>query len=258
MRLGFIGTGAITEAIVTGLLRTEAEVGEILLSERNRTVSARLEAASARVRVCADNQQIAETSDLLFLAVRPQDAHAVLEPLRLREGQHVCSLIATIPSETLQGWFRTPVRIFRAIPLPAVAELRGVTALFPNDPVGEALFGPLGTVVAARSLDEFDAYATASALMGTYFGILETATDWMCETGIERDTAQAYLTPVFLGLARTAAEAPERSFSTLRDEHSTPGGLNEQVFSTFAANGGTEALTKALNAAGARVRNART
>ncbi|PRY21914.1 pyrroline-5-carboxylate reductase [Aliiruegeria haliotis] len=257
MRLGFIGTGVITEAIISGLLRTESDVTGFLVSERNRSISARLAKASDRVRICPENQEIVDQSDLVVLAVRPQDAKAVLSPLRFAEGQHVCSLIATVEAETLEEWVGTPLRAFRAIPLPSVAALRGVTALYPEDPVGVRIFAPLGSAVGARNLDEFDAFATASSLMGTYFGVLETATDWLCDSGIEPETAQKYLAPVFLGLALTANEADGTSFATLREEHSTPGGLNEQVFATFAANGGTDALRGALDAVGARVKAGR-
>ncbi|WP_256369794.1 pyrroline-5-carboxylate reductase [Tropicimonas sp. IMCC6043] len=257
MKLGFIGTGAITEAIVTGLLRAQADVTEILVSERSSVISARLADASDRVRICSDNQDIVEGSELVVLAIRPQDAHAALSPLRFSEGQHVCSLIATVEAETLADWIGTPLDIFRAIPLPSVAALSGVTALFPYDPVGEKVFGPLGTVIGAKTLDEFDAYATASSLMGTYFGILELAAEWLRENGAERDAAQNYLNAVFLGLTKTGSEADGTPFETLREEHSTPGGLNEQMFATFISSGGAAALTTALDAVADRVRKAR-
>ncbi|MDV7145455.1 pyrroline-5-carboxylate reductase [Tropicimonas sp. TH_r6] len=258
MRLGFIGTGVITEAIVTGLLRAEAEFGEICLSARNREVSTRLAQASDRVRVCEDNQQIVDESDLLFLAIRPQDAEAVLSSLRFRPQQHVCSLIATIPAEMLESWAGTDLRIFRAIPLPSVAALGGVTALFPSDPLGASLFGQLGTAVDARTIAEFDAFAISSALMGTYFGILESAAGWMSRCGIENEDAKSYLDAVFLGLARTSSDLGASSYAELRQEHSTPGGLNEQMFDVFASSGGTEALSKALDTVARRVHTART
>lgn len=256
MKLGFIGTGVITEAIVTGLLATGWN-DEMILSERNRGISARLAAASPRVRVCSDNQDVIDACDLVVLAVRPQEAQAVITPLMFAAGQPVCSLIATVPAETLQDWIGTPVPIFRSIPLPSVAARNGVTALFPHDPLGEEIFSALGRVVSAQTIDEFDAFAVASSLMGTYFGILETATDWMCATGIAPDAAKSYLDGVFLGLARTSCTAEAAPFSELRVEHSTPGGLNEQMFDVFASSGGADALCTALESVAQRVRTAR-
>ncbi len=258
MRLGFIGTGVITEAIVTGLLASEVAFETIYLTERNRAISARLAAASDRVRVLDTAQEVVDSSDLVFLAIRPQDANAVLTPLQFAEGRHVCSLIATLTHEQLQDWIGTPVRLFRSIPLPSVAQHLGVTVLFPHDPTGEMLFAPLGKVVSAKTVEEFDAFATASALMGTYFGVLQAASGWMQSKGIGQEDAQNYLNGVFAGLAQAALGAPDKSFDTLRTDHSTPAGLNAQLFDVFTEAGGSDALKAGLDSVMQRLENKRT
>src|SRR4051794_33078800 len=45
MKLGFIGTGAITEAIVVGLMEAEFPLSEIIVSARGAETAARLAAA---------------------------------------------------------------------------------------------------------------------------------------------------------------------------------------------------------------------
>ncbi len=50
MKLGFIGTGVITEAIVTGLLSSDYPFDGIILSQRNTEISARLAAADDRLQ----------------------------------------------------------------------------------------------------------------------------------------------------------------------------------------------------------------
>ncbi|NRB20037.1 MAG: NAD(P)-binding domain-containing protein [Rhodobacteraceae bacterium] len=257
MKIGFIGTGDITEAIVTGLISTDFPVSEIILSERSQAKSARLAAADSRIRVTPDNQQIVDQADLLFLAVRPQVAEEVLRVLKFRDGQKVASLIATVTFDSLLDWIGAPVRLSRSIPLPAVASCRGVTAIYPADELLESFYDALGTVVVAQSLDEFDAYAATSALMGLYFGVMETASDWLCAQGTSPQNAQSYLTKIFLELSRTADNAPETGFASLRGNHSTPGGLNQQMFEVFADSGGTKALTQALENVAERVRKAR-
>ncbi|WP_298852207.1 pyrroline-5-carboxylate reductase [uncultured Ruegeria sp.] len=257
MRLGFIGTGVITEAVVTGLLASDIEISEICVTERNQTISARLAAGSDRVQICKSAQAVVDSSELVFLAIRPQDAQDVLTPLLFSQGQHVCSLIATLTHEVLQGWINTPVRLFRAIPLPSVARHYGVTVLFPHDPQGEALFAPLGRVVSAGTVEEFDAFATASALMGTYFGVMETASGWMQSKGIVQQDSQGYLSGVFLGLAQAASENSNTSFETLRADHSTPAGLNAQLYDVFSEAGGPDALKAGLDSVMRRLAKAR-
>ena len=59
--------------------------------------------------------------------------------------------------------------------------------------------------------------------------------------------ACSYLTPLFGGLAHVAGRAREESYAKLRQEFSTQGGLNEQVFQDFDTRGGTETLISALD-----------
>ena len=50
MKLGFIGTGVITEAIITGLTRSDYPASDIFVSLRNRQVSERLAKMGPRAR----------------------------------------------------------------------------------------------------------------------------------------------------------------------------------------------------------------
>ncbi|MEW9612719.1 pyrroline-5-carboxylate reductase dimerization domain-containing protein [Shinella sp. S4-D37] len=181
-------------------------------------------------------------------------ARAIIGALSFPPSCKIVSLIATIRSETLAEWIGRAGSITRAIPLPSVAELSGVTAIYPQDQVVEELFGQLGQVVAAASLGEFDGYAAASALMGTYFGLLATAAGWMVERGADNQRARAYLGSLFHGLAQTTA-ADERSFSDLIEAHSTPNGLNAQAWQQFRADGGAKILRDALAAVALRLEN---
>lgn len=252
-KLGFIGTGVITEAIITGLIRADWPVSEILVSRRGAAVSDRLARAHDRVRVCDANQTVVDEADLVVLAVRPQVAQAVLSELHFAPDQRVLSLIAMLPVARLQAWLGPSVVITRAIPLPSVAQCQGVTAIYPPVPEIAALFSALGTAFGADSEDAFDAYAVGSATMATCFGFFDTISDWMQARGVAPDAARGYLGGLFSGLAQTAAMAPEQGFDALRIGHSTPGGINEQCHDDVASAGGFAALTAALDRLALRV-----
>jgi pyrroline-5-carboxylate reductase len=254
MRLGFVGTGAITEAIVMGALGSELDIKAISVSPRNAAIAAKLAAASPLVHVAADNQAVVDASDMLFLAIRPQVAEAVVRDLRFRSDQHVVSLIAATDLPTLTGWIGQALRLTRAIPLPFVAERKGVTAIYPPDTDVAALFNALGSAIEAKSEEEYQLLGVASALMGSFFGVLEISSRWLEARGMPYDQAKSYLGPLFASLADTAARPQHPSFEQLRTEFSTRGGLNEQVFVDFAAKGGEKALTEALDGVLARVR----
>lgn len=257
MTIGFIGTGVITEAIITGLVKAGSLPDLVLVSSRGEEISRRLAKDHSAVRVCSDNQDIVDAADLVVLAIRPQIAEDVLRRLSFKPRQKVCSLIASLSLDRLRGWLG-PISVFRAIPLPPVSELRGITAIYPADPIGVELFRSLGTVVTARTVEEFDAYACVSALMGTYFGILAAAEEWLSTRGVPQEDAHSYLAALFNGLSSTAQEQRGTSFNVLRAEHSTPGGLNAEAFEVFRTAGGQDALTRALNSVSGRLQREQT
>ena len=254
MKLGFVGTGTITEAIVTGLC-TSGGKDRIAVSPRNAERAAHLAAAFPEVTIAADNQAVVDAgNDMVFLAIRPQVAEAVIRPLAFRSGQTVVSLVAAIDRETLLTWIGTDVHLVQAIPLPFVARRDGVTAIYPRENEVEAVFNRLGRAVGCSSKAEYDVLAAASAIMGTTFGLLERLTGWMETQGLQPDTARSYIAPLFASLAHTAQQTTDMSFAELRGEFSTRGGLNEQVFRDFETKGGTAALTHAMDRVLARIR----
>ena len=253
LRLGFIGTGTITEAIVTGILSGVGLAPDIFVSPRSSKTAARLADMSPQVTVSPNNQGVVDAADMLFLAVRPNVAQEVVRALRFRSGQRIVSLIATIDHATLQSWIAAPVKIVRAVPLPFVATRTGVTTVFPPDAEVEALFSKLGTAVACTTIEEFDVLATASALMGSYFGMMDHVVHWMQTKGLLAESARTYMAQHFLSLSTVAMSRPSTSLENLRQEYSTIGGLNEQMFAEFSKGGGLDALSRALDAVLARI-----
>jgi pyrroline-5-carboxylate reductase len=246
MRIGFVGTGAITEAMVTGIVGSGLDVTGILVSPRNQAVAARLASQFPSVRIATNNQEVVDAAEVLFLAVRPQIAEEVITALEFRKGHTVVSVIAATDRSRLLAWIREDVQLTQAIPLPFVADREGVTAIYPPNREIASIFAVLGSAVECETKEEYDLLAVASALMGTYFGILDRATGWLAEKGMPREKARTYLAPLFASLAQRAARADQTSLEVLRREFSTPGGLNEQVFEEFDCGGGSRALTDAL------------
>ncbi|MEO5615686.1 MAG: pyrroline-5-carboxylate reductase [Cypionkella sp.] len=250
MRLGFIGTGTITAHMVRGLKASALAEWPIVISPRNVAVAAEL-ARLPGVTVADSNQAVIEACDLVILAVRPQVAEAVIKPLVFAQDRPVLSLVAGLHSATLAEWTGAK-DIARAIPLPFVERHEGVTPVFPPQPQAMQIFAALGTALPVDDLAAYDAYAAASALMGSYFGLLETAVAWMVAQGHSAPDAARYLRGLFGSLGDVLREKPT-SFEQLREDHSTKGGLNEMIFQRFVQGGGGDAMQAALTAAFKRV-----
>jgi pyrroline-5-carboxylate reductase len=252
MKLGFVGTGGITEAIVIGLMKAEVPLSEIIVSPRGAATAARLAAAFDKVRVADQNQDVVDEADLLFLAVRPQIAEEVVRSLSFPAAEPIVSLVAMLPGEKIIEWIGHPVEITRAIPLPSVADRAGVTVIYPASETLSTLFGPLGSVVSATSTEEINSYSTASSLMATYFGFLEAAVQWMVSQGADYGKARDYLAQIVFGLAQTSVKS-DAGFEALASAHSTPQGLNDQAHRVFVQSGGPDALKAAMDSVAARI-----
>lgn len=248
MRLGFVGTGAITSAIVTGL--NAAGIGDdtILVSPRNAAIAAALAAKFPSVQVAASNQAVLDGSDIVMLAVRPQVAAEVLSKLTFRSDHHVISLMAIIPLEQVRALVAPASKVTRAIPLPLVADRRGPTVIYPPDPGAAAIFDRLGTTIEATSADQFSAFSAATATMAPYFAFADEITGWLARHGVPAQDARTYVATVFQGLGDIAAHQKTHSFSALAAEFATRGGTNEQVMAHLKQHGALASLSEALDA----------
>ena len=250
MRLGFIGTGVITAHIVRGLKASALADWPVIVSPRSAGVAAEL-ALLPGVTVAQDNQSVIDGADVVVLAVRPQIAAEVLAPLRFDPLCPVVSLMAGISLEDIARW--TGARdMCRAIPLPSVEARTCVTPVYPPQPAAMQLFAALGQALGVEDLPGFDAYATGSAVMATWFGFAETVAGWMAENGIAEKDAETYVRGLFGNLGDTL-RASSRPMEDLRHDHATKGGLNEQAFRVFGQEGGVEALRAGMNSVMSRV-----
>jgi pyrroline-5-carboxylate reductase len=253
-RLGFVGTGVITSAIVRGLAESGLKDWPVIVSPRGREHAQALAATVPSVRIAADNQAVVDDCDMVFLAIRPQIAPEVIKALTFRDGQTVVSLVAGVSIETLAGLIKANVSIIRTIPLPSVERRACVTPIMPPDSIVAEVFDALGSTIQIFDTEVFDGYVAGSAVMATYFGIVETAVGWLERNGLNKADADVYLRNLFGNLGDTLRSNPELTLDQLRLDHATRGGLNEMVHDRFLAAGGGKALETGLDAVLKRVR----
>ncbi|GAU85706.1 pyrroline-5-carboxylate reductase [Bosea sp. BIWAKO-01] len=229
MKLGFIGTGALTAAIVTGLRSAADRSVSVVLSPRNEEIAASLASRYQDVRVASDNQAVLDDCDTVMLAVRPQIAHEVVPDLRFRPDHHVVSLIATLPLETIATLTAPAGHVTKALPMPMIAHRQGATIIYPPDPAVAALFGALGQVIEVEDPGKFDALSVVTATYASYFKYLDTIHGWLKDRGVESAQARDYIACLFKALASAPEAAPGADFMHLAEEYATRGGINEQV-----------------------------
>ena len=247
MIIGFLGTGAISEAIIRGLCDKASHSDRILISQRSPGRSAKLAHDYEQVEVANENASLVEKSDWVIVAVLPDQVEATLAKLTFRSNQKVISLAAGIPLARLSEWVFPCTNVSRAIPMPPIEFGMGPVALCPQDPSIEALFGQIGTAVSVSDEEQFNLFGAASAVMADYFDQVATVSSWMESHAMEPDTAARYTTSLYHALASlTLGQTPD-SLQSMSAECVTPGGLNEQFLTTCTDSGSRDTLKAGLD-----------
>lgn len=252
-RVGFIGVGSIAEALITGMCAQGEQRATFLLSPRNSSLSHGLAARFPFIRVAADNQEVVDRSDILFIAVTPQIAADVLSALEFRPDQRIVSLIATFDMARVRELVAPASTIARLAPVPSVARRLGPLILFPAVAEIAALLEGLGQLIQLPNEADLDALWTVTGLMAPYFGLLEETTDWLVRQNLDVLQARMFVAGIFEALSVTAAKRSAEGFDKLRAAHTTPGGLNEQSYRELKAAGWMTLFSRALDLIQARM-----
>jgi pyrroline-5-carboxylate reductase len=252
VRLGFIGTGAITEAMVRGLCGPGGHREPILVSERSRERSDRLAAGFANVAVSADNQAIVDRSDWVIVAVRPDHARDVLSALRFRPTHRVISLVAGLDLPAVTALAKPAGAVHRANPLPAIERGEGPILFHPPDEAVAALLRRVGTPVGVADERQYHVVMCSGALMGAFFELVATTARWTERQGVPPPEAAAYATELFHALAGLAREQDAAALQQL-SAGMTAGGLNEQVVRELRKRGWFTAVEEMMGAVLARL-----
>ena len=121
MKLGFIGTGKITSAVINGICSSSISYSKIIISERNKSISSNLKKKFQKMTVSKDNQEIINSCDWIFLSVTPTVGEKIIKNLKFRSNQTIISFISTITLAQLKKVIKVKAKIIRAIPLPPIS-----------------------------------------------------------------------------------------------------------------------------------------
>jgi pyrroline-5-carboxylate reductase len=216
MKIGFIGAGNMTQALVKGMVESkEIKANHILISNRTPGKLIKL-SEQFQVQTRANNEEIISECDVVILAMKPQDFSTALEGLtsQFNENQIVVSLAAGIPFETLQKQIPAG-RLVRLMPNTPSLIGRGVIGYMSLDEddefvssLMEDLFGGLGYVLKTDSEDQFEALMiSCSSGTGFIFEMMMYWQDWIEERGFAEEVSKKMTIESFLGASMLAAQS---------------------------------------------------
>ena len=247
MKLGFIGTGKITSAVVTGICGSKISFKKILLSPRNRNAAGKLKRKFRKVSIAKNNQEIINSCNWIFLAVTPTVGEKIIKHLRFRSSQTIVSFISTMTLPQLKKAIKVKAKIVRAIPLPPISLRKGPVPIFPPNKKVKNFFNKLGTTIEIKNEKLSKNFWATSGMYAAFYELLSSMSNWLVKRGVKRDNAQKYITSLFVALSEDAVVNSKKDLKHLVKESQTPRGLNEQGVNELKKAGFYRSTEKTLN-----------
>lgn len=254
--LGFIGAGHMATAIVSGVVRTGLYTPEkIILSNRSQEKLHKLH-EDLGIIAAKDNKEVAETADLLVLAIKPQQFLTVASEIRevLAAKTVVISIMAGLTRQSIQEALGD-VEVVRIMPNTPAQIGFGMTAICAGealaaDTLGQIrrIFASAGeTIIIQESL--MDAVSAISGCGPAYFyQILEAVADGGVMVGIPRDMAYKLAAQTMAGAAQMVLETGLHP-AVLKDQVTSPGGTTICAIQAMEQRGVRAALMEAVETA---------
>ena len=247
MKLGFIGTGKITSAVVTGICSSKISFKKIIISHRNKSIAQSLKKKFKKITISKNNQEIINACDWIFLSVTPTVGEKIIKNLEFKSNQIIISFISTITLAQLKKAIKVKAKIVRAIPLPPISLKKGPVPICPPNKKVKEFFNKIGTTVEIKNEKSSINFWSTSGMMASFYELLRVMTDWLVKRGVKRNDAQKYITSLFLALSEDAVVNSKKDLKYLVKESQTPKGLNEQGIKELTKDGFYKSLEKTLN-----------
>ena len=251
-KVGIIGVGKIGGSLLARL----AESGDFDLSASDVHQEQLAVYEKVGVHTTTSNPEVAERSDLVFVAVKPWDVGGVMEEIspamRPEGGKAVASVAAGVTIANISERLPAGAAVLRVMPNVCASVGLGSAVVTANEPGRERLGDVVGIfrhVGDVMELPErlFDA---ATALHGSGPAYVALFADALIQAGVRqgipRDIARRLVVETIGG---TAVLLKDRSAHQVRDEVMTPGGTTAAAFVAMEKAGFVGAVHDGVEAA---------
>ena len=251
-KVGIIGVGKIGGSLLARL----AESGDFDLSASDVHQEQLAVYEKVGVHTTTSNPEVAERSDLVFVAVKPWDVGGVMEEIspamRPEGGKAVASVAAGVTIANIFERLPAGAAVLRVMPNVCASVGLGSAVVTANEPGRERLGDVVGIfrhVGDVMELPErlFDA---ATALHGSGPAYVALFADALIQAGVRqgipRDIARRLVVETIGG---TAVLLKDRSAHQVRDEVMTPGGTTAAAFVAMEKAGFVGAVHDGVEAA---------
>jgi pyrroline-5-carboxylate reductase len=256
MRIGFIGAGQMARALAKGFVRGQlVKASDVSAADRFATVLKEFADTIGDVIACSSNQEVVDSSDIVFLSVKPQNVADVADSISgVDPSKLLVSIMAGVPIRVLVKRFGTQ-RVIRVMPNTPCLVGKGASA-FCSGPgaIGEdiAIVKQLLDAVGVTVQTSEPLMDTVTGLSGSgpafVYQFIEALSDGAVRKGLPREDATRLAAQTVLGAAAMVLETGEHP-GTLKDKVTSPGGTTIAGLHALEVGGLRAAVINAVVAA---------
>ncbi len=261
-RIGIIGVGNIGLAILRGLLAAEPEM-KIFISDANPEKLRFLDAGDlrARVVVCDNNKEVAEKSEVVILAVKPNDVRGVVEEIAplMTEKKMLISIAAGVPTRAIEEYLGEGRKVIRAMPnigarvrAAVSATCKGGYAGDGDEELAKGILSAIGEVYSMKERDMDVITGLSGSGIAFFAAVIDAMADGGVYEGLPRELSLAIAAGTAMGAAKMilAGDKP----SDIEAMTASPGGTTIRGLYAMESRGVKAALMEAVIEATRRAR----
>jgi len=257
-KIGFIGTGNMGEALVSGLVQSKAAIPANIICSDVREEQLREVEEKYGVLTTTDNMEVITSSEIIIYCTKPQIIAAVLKETApgLDMSKLIISIAAGVPLAAIESCLDKDLRLIRVMPNIAAFVKESATAIAAGSHVLEgdielakAVFDSVGRSVFIQENILMDAITGLSGSGPAYiFMIVDAMADAGVKMGMSRQNALFLSTQTVLGAAKLLLESKEHP-GQLKDRVTSPGGTAIAGIHTLEKGGLRTTLINAVEVA---------
>ena len=253
-KIGFIGCGNMGTAMIHGMLDSKECAPEDIIASAKSQKSIEAKGQELGIRMVADNRQVAEFADVLFLAVKPQFYETVIDEIKDSVTDHMI-IVSIAPGKSLD-WFEEKfgkrIKMVRTMPNTPAMVKEGMIGMCHNDMVSDEEIAIVQQLCQGFSKTEIipehlmDVVTAVSGSSPAYvFMFIEAMADAAVAGGMPRQQAYTFAAQAVLGSAKMVLETGKHP-GELKDMVCSPGGTTIQAVRVLEEDGMRSSVIEAM------------
>lgn len=249
-RIGFIGAGNMSTAIINGLLNNGYSGSLIDIYDIDESKVA----AFIDCNACMSITELADKSEIIFLCVKPQNFDDVLPQIKINHSKIIVSIAAGISTDYIKATIGENAKVIRIMPNTPLMLGEGASALCRTSNISDDefnivfnIFALLGKACELKE-EKMNAIVGVNGSSPAYIYLFADAIiKGSVEQGIDSETAKTLFCQTLIGSAKMLLNS-EKTPDELIKMVASPGGTTLKALEVLNNSGFSNMIIEAMKA----------